>query len=179
LIANTNVKHELTGGEYANRRAQCEAAAKTLGVETLRDSSAEKLEAARERLDPVTYRRARHVIGEIDRTAQAAEALQAGRWDEVGRLMYASHDSLRDDYEVSCDELDLMVRLAQQLGASGGVIGSRMTGGGFGGCTVTLVKTGSAGKIAETLADRYQKETGISPTLFTSRPAQGARVLKQ
>jgi galactokinase len=109
----------------------------------------------------------------------AAEALQGDRWERVGRLMYASHDSLRDDYEVSCDELDLMVELAKELGAGGGVIGSRMTGGGFGGCTVTLVNTDSAAKIADTLHEKYQKRTGIEPSLFTSRPAQGARVLKK
>jgi galactokinase len=91
--------------------------------------------------------------------------------------MYASHESLRDDYEVSCQELDLLVALASEIGQDGGVIGSRMTGGGFGGCTVSLVNTDSAEKITQTIRDRYQKQTGIEPTLFTSRPAQGARVL--
>jgi galactokinase len=175
LIANSNVKHELTGGEYAQRRAQCEAAAKTLGVATLRDATVQQLESARDRLGDVNYRRARHVIGEIDRTVKAVQAISAGRWSEVGQLMYASHDSLRDDYEVSCEELDLLVALAQEIGPDGGMIGSRMTGGGFGGCTVSLVKTGSAAKIAQTLHDRYQKQTGIEPAVFTSRPAQGAR----
>jgi galactokinase len=177
LITNSNVKHELTGGEYAQRRAQCEAAAKTLGVTTLREASLPQLEAARERLGDVNFRRARHVVGEIERTLKAADAFSAGRWDEVGQLMYASHDSLRDDYEVSCSELDLLVVLAKELGQDGGVIGSRMTGGGFGGCTVSLVRAESAANIAQTIRDRYQKETGIEPTLFTTRPAQGARVL--
>jgi galactokinase len=174
LIANSNVKHELTGGEYAQRRAQCEAAARLLGVSTLRDATAEQLESSRSQLDDVSYRRARHVIGEIDRTLKAAEAIPSGRWSEVGRLMYSSHESLRDDYEVSCDELDLLVQLAQEIGSDGGVIGSRMTGGGFGGCTVSLVKSDRAAAIARTLQDRYQKQTGIEPSLFTSRPAQGA-----
>ncbi len=177
LITNSNVKHELTGGEYAQRRAQCEAAAKTLGVTTLREANMPQLEAARERLGDVNYRRARHVVGEIERTVKAADALCAHRWSEVGQLMYASHESLRDDYEVSCPELDLLVALAQEMGQDGGVIGSRMTGGGFGGCTVSLVRTESAANIAQTIRDRYQKETGIEPTLFTTRPAQGARVL--
>jgi galactokinase len=177
LIANSNVKHELTGGEYAQRRAQCEAAAKTLGVETLRDANRGQLDAAKDRLGDVNYRRARHVVGEIDRTVKAAAAISAARWDEVGRLMYASHDSLRDDYEVSCEELDLLVALAKEIGPAGGVIGSRMTGGGFGGCTVSLVKTESAAKVAATLHDHYQQQTGIMPALFTSRPAQGARRL--
>ena len=91
----------------------------------------------------------------------------------MGRLMYASHNSLRDDYEVSCDELDLLVKLAEEIGPAGGMIGSRMTGGGFGGCTVSLVKTSAANSIAETLHERYHKQTGIEPTIFTSRPAQG------
>ncbi len=139
LITNSNVKHELTGGEYAQRRVQCEAAAKTLGVTTLREANMPQLEAARERLGDVNFRRARHVVSEIERTVKAADAFSAGRWGEVGQLMYASHDSLRDDYEVSCPELDLLVVLAKELGPDGGVIGSRMTGGGFGGCTVSLV----------------------------------------
>jgi galactokinase len=177
LIANSNVKHELTGGEYAQRRAQCEAAAKLLGVTTLRDATAQQLESARTQLGDVNYRRARHVIGEIDRTVKAVAAIRAARWSDVGELMYASHDSLRDDYEVSCQELDLLVDIARQIGPQGGVIGSRMTGGGFGGCTVSLVKTDRAAAIADAIRDRYQKSTGIEPTIFTSRPAQGASVL--
>ena len=160
LIANSNVKHELTGGEYAKRRAQCEAAAKTLGVSTLREATAEQLEAARGRMPEVNYRRARHVIGEIDRTLKAAQAIPASRWSEVGELMYASHGSLRDDYEVSCEELDLLVHIAQELGPGGGVIGSRMTGGGFGGCTVSLVKTDSASDIAQTIRAQLPQTHG-------------------
>ncbi|HZZ26633.1 MAG TPA: galactokinase [Pirellulales bacterium] len=175
LIANSNVKHELTGGEYAQRRVQCEAAAKVLGVDTLRDATVAHLEAARDKLGNVNYRRARHVIGEIDRTEKAALAISAGRWNEVGQLMYASHNSLSDDYEVSCAELDLLVALAQEIGQDGAVIGSRMTGGGFGGCTVSLVKSSAAANVAQLLYDRYHKQTGIKPALFTSRPAQGAR----
>jgi galactokinase len=177
LITNSNVKHELTGGEYAKRRAQCEAAAKSLDVPTLRDATLEQLESARQRLDEVNYRRARHVITEIDRTANAAQAIRAGRWQEVGELMYASHASLRDDYEVSCPELDQLVEIAREIGSSGGVIGSRMTGGGFGGCTVTLVKATAAPAIIETIRSGYEKLSGIAPTLFTTRPAQGAQIL--
>ncbi len=175
LIVNSNVRHELTGGEYAKRRAECEIAAKALGVSTLRDASMPQLEAARGKLGEVIFRRARHVISEIERTVKAADAVRQGRWNQVGQLMYASHNSLRDDYEVSCDELDLLVRLAEELGESGGMIGSRMTGGGFGGCTVSLVKSSCAAKIAESIRDRYEQETGIEPVAFTSRPAQGAR----
>jgi galactokinase len=177
LVTNSNVKHELTGGEYAKRRAQCEAAAKALSAQTLRDACPEQLEFARQRMDDVNYRRARHVITEIDRTAKAADLIRSGRWHEVGQLMYDSHASLRDDYEVSCPELDHLVEIAQEIGEAGGVIGSRMTGGGFGGCTVTLVKTTAAAAIMEAIHSRYEQSTGITPTLFTTRPAQGAQVM--
>ena len=116
LIANTNVKHELTGGEYAKRRAQCEAGGQTLGVRSLRDADAEMLERARARMDDVVFRRARHVLSEIERTLHAAEGVRASNWPTVGQLMYASHASLRDDYEVSCAELDAVVEIAQGIG---------------------------------------------------------------
>ena len=132
LIINSNVKHELTGGEYAERRRQCEAAAKILQKSSLREATLEDLERNRANLDDVHFRRARHVISEIARTTQAADALAAGNWTEVGALMYGSHDSLRDDYEVSCVELDAPVEEAHRLGSEAGVIGSRMTGGALG-----------------------------------------------
>ncbi|HWX19491.1 MAG TPA: galactokinase [Candidatus Binatia bacterium] len=178
LITNTNVKHELTGGEYAKRRAQCEAAAKALGVASLRDANAAMLERARGKMEDVVYRRARHVIGEIERTLHAAEGVRASSWPTVGQLMYASHFSLRDDYEVSCAELDVVVEIAQSLGAKGGVFGCRMTGGGFGGCTVALVQADKVAAISERIASEYEKRTKIKPTLFVSRPAAGATVLK-
>jgi galactokinase len=178
LIINTNVKHELSGGEYAERRGQCESAARKLGVPSLRDAGLAQLESQRERLDPVEFRRARHAISEIARTAEAAAALKAGDWPRVGRLMYASHESLRDDYEVSCLELDLLVHLARERGPQGGVIGSRMTGGGFGGCTVSLVETAKVDAVAQEIAQSYRAQTGIEPSVLTSRPARGAHVLK-
>lgn len=178
LITNTNVKHELTGGEYAQRRAQCEEAAKALGVPSLRDADAKLLESAKGRLDPVVYRRARHVIGEIGRTVEAAREIRAAHWARVGELMYASHYSLRDDYEVSCPELDAVVEIAESIGSAGGVIGCRMTGGGFGGCTVALVKTDKVDAISETIARKYEAKTKIKPSLFVSRPAAGATVVK-
>jgi galactokinase len=178
LIANTNVKHELTGGEYAKRRAQCEQAARTLGVSSLREVDAEMLESARGRMDGVVYRRARHVISEIERTVHAAEGVRASNWPTVGQLMYASHASLRDDYEVSCPELDAVVEIAQSIGPKGGVIGCRMTGGGFGGCTVALVRADKVAPISERLALEYEQRTQIKPTLFLSRPAAGATVLR-
>ena len=177
LITNTNVKHELSGGEYAKRRAQCEEAAKILGVPSLRDASADALERARSGMDAVVYRRARHVIGEIERTVHAAEGVRASNWPTVGQLMYASHTSLRDDYEVSCAELDAVVEIAQKIGIKGGVYGCRMTGGGFGGCTVALVQADAVDAISKEIASQYERRTKIKPTLFVSRPAAGATVV--
>jgi galactokinase len=178
LITNTNVKHELTGGEYAQRRAQCETAARLLGVPSLREADAARLERARPKLDPVVYRRARHVISEIERTLHAAEGVRAGNWPTVGQLMYASHSSLRDDYEVSCAELDAVVEIAQAIGLKGGVFGCRMTGGGFGGCTVALVQADKVPAISQRLAAEYEQRTKLKPTIFVSRPAAGAMLLK-
>lgn len=178
LIVNTNVKHELTGGGYAQRRAQCEQAAQILGVPSLRDASEDLLQAARSRMDDVVFRRARHVIGEIQRTVQAAAEVRASNWPVVGQLMYASHASLRDDYEVSCAELDVVVDIGRAIGPAGGVMGCRMTGGGFGGCAVALVRADQVAAISQRLAAEYEQRTNIKPTLFVSRPAAGAMVLK-
>jgi galactokinase len=178
LVINSNVKHELTGSEYPERRSQCEQAAKLLGVTALRDVSSSQLEADQGKLEPLLYRRARHVVGEIERTLQAARALQAGEWPLVGELMYASHASLRDDYEVSCPELDVLVELAQEVGADGGVIGARMTGGGFGGCIVALVRSGREREIAERIGAEYLQRTGIETTAFVTKPARGAHIVE-
>ena len=126
---------------------------------------------------PLIYRRAHHVVTEIARTTEAAREMRAGHWSKLGQLMYASHDSLRDDFEVSCAELDLLVELANKLGERNGVFGSRMTGGGFGGCTVSLVETRAVDSICEQIGSAYRKQTGIEPTMFVSRPAGGARIL--
>jgi len=178
LIINTNVKHELTGGEYAKRRSQCEQAANILSLPSLRDASADMLVRARGRMEEVVFRRARHVIGEIERTPHAAEAVRASNWPTVGQLMYASHDSLRDDYEVSCPELDAVVDIAQAIGPKGGVIGCRMTGGGFGGCAVAMVNADAVTAISARMASEYERRTKIKPTLFISRPAAGATLLQ-
>jgi galactokinase len=178
LIINTNVKHELSGGDYAERRAQCESAARKLNVASLRDATLDTLETRCQELTDAEYPRARHAIGEIARTVEAAAAIRAGQWPQVGRLMYASHDSLRDDYEVSCRELDLLVDLARNIGAQAGIIGSRMTGGGFGGCTVSLVETAKVEQVARQLSKSYRAETGIEPSILTSRPSRGAHIIR-
>jgi len=178
LIINTNVKHELTGSEYPTRRKQCETAAKILGVPSLRDATPEALELAQGRMDEVVFRRARHIIGEIERTVHAAAGVRASNWPTVGQLMYASHASLRDDYEVSCPELDAVVEIAEAIGFKGGMIGCRMTGGGFGGCAVALVKSDAVAAISKKIAADYKRKTGIDATIFVSRPAAGATVIK-
>jgi galactokinase len=178
LIINTNVRHELASGQYSQRRAQCEAAAKALGVPALRDATMAMLRQAEDQLDPVVFRRARHVITEIERTLAAAKAIAESDWNTAGRLMYASHDSLRFDYEVSCPELDCVVDIARSIGSAGGVIGCRMTGGGFGGCAVSLVRTASVAAITERMAKEYLRRTQIEPALFLSRPTDGAHVVR-
>jgi galactokinase len=178
LIINTNVKHELSGGEYAERRAQCEEAARNLGVKSLRDVTVEQLEKAKSKMRDLVYRRARHVIGEISRTVRAAGSVRQSDWPAVGQLMYASHVALRDDYEVSCPELDAVVKIAEAIGEKGGVYGCRMTGGGFGGCCVALVKASSVDDITKKISTDYKARTGITATIFSSRPAAGATVIK-
>jgi galactokinase len=174
LIADTNVKHALVEGGYARRQLECRAAAAALGVAELRDATMPMLQARRRDMDEVVFRRARHVVTENQRVLDTAQALPAGEWERVAQSMHQSHESLRDDYQVSCPELDLMVALARRIGPGGGVLGSRMTGGGFGGCTVHLVAASRARSIAEQLARHYQSETGIPATIFLTRPADGA-----
>ncbi len=178
LVINTNVKHELGSGEYAKRRAECEEAARILGVKSLRDATADQLEKAKGKLSEVVYRRARHVIGEIERTVHAAEGIRNSNWPAVGNLMYASHYALRDDYEVSCKELDVVVDIAEEIGYKAGVYGCRMTGGGFGGCCVALVKASAVPEITKRITAEYKARTGIDSVIFASRPAAGATILK-
>jgi len=177
LIINTNVRHQLADGEYAARRAQCEQAARMLKVKALRDVTLEQLQRAAAKLDPVDFRRARHVITENERTLRAAERLQAGDWLALGELMYASHDSLRDDYEVSCQELDVVVETARSIGPQGGVFGCRMTGGGFGGCAVALVKASEDEHIRRLIMQGYEHATQNLASIFATRPAPGAHIL--
>ena len=179
LIVNSNVKHQLTGSEYPDRRRQCEKAANLLGVPMLRDATLPQLEATRNRFEQeadgdLCYRRARHIISENDRTTAMASALTKGDWASCGQLMGASHQSMKEDFEITCPEIDQLVEITQSVS---GVIGSRMTGGGFGGCTVSLIDVNQTAKIVETITSRYQSATGIEPVAFVSRPAQGTRVL--
>lgn len=174
LISNTMVHHELSDGGYALRRKHTEDALKTIGKESWRHVTMNDVEDHWEKLcDPVN-RRSRHVVSEIARTIDAANALKLGDFEKLGPLMYASHQSLRDDFEVSCRELDVLVESASNINRSGGVIGARMTGGGFGGSTVTLCESAKADDIACTLESEYYAKTGLSAEIFASRPSKGA-----
>lgn len=177
IIANTMVNHQLSDGGYAVRRRHTEEALATIGKPSWREVTLDDVTSRWDLLDDPVNRRARHVVGEIERTISAAAALSRNDFEALGSLMAASHDSLRDDFEVSCHELDLMVTIARSIGRSGGVIGARMTGGGFGGSTVTLCEAAKAQSIAATLAENYQKSTGITPQIFASRPANGAHLI--
>jgi len=167
VISNTNVHHDLAAGEYAKRRAQCEAAAAAIKVELLRDATFPMLEAARSKMDDIVYRRARHIITEIARTLDFANALTARDYNHCGQLMYASHASLRDDYEVSCPELDALVEIAR---GTPGVHGARMTGGGFGGCIVALVESTAVGNLIATI----DTKTANKATTFATTASAGA-----
>jgi galactokinase len=176
VISNTMVKHELASSEYNRRRADCEEAVRRLreflpGIRALRDVSAEQLEEYRGMLSEIAYKRALHVVGENARVLDSAEALRAGDIARFGMRMAESHRSLRDLYEVSCRELDLMVDLAHQ---QKGIYGARMTGGGFGGATINLVDARYAGEFKEKMAKSYQRETGLIPQIYICKPAEGA-----
>jgi galactokinase len=170
------VKHELASGEYNKRRADCEAGVKALqkhlpNITALRDVTIDKLERYKDELPERVYRRCRHVVTEDQRVMDSAAALKAGDLNRFGELMYASHNSLRDDYEVTCDELVLMVNLASKID---GVYGARMTGGGFGGCTVNLVKAEAAERFKQTIASEYEAKTGKRPAVYICSASDGA-----
>jgi galactokinase len=178
LIANTNVRHSLTDGAYAERMSACVEAARLLGVAELGRATSAMVAAAEGTLGPVLYRRARHVVTENARARAAADALTGAAWRDVGTLMYESHRSLRDDFDVSSPELDTLVQLAANIGEAGGVFGARMTGGGFGGCTVTLASSDRVAEIGDRLASGYQQRHGRPLSWFVSRPTRGAHVVE-
>jgi len=179
VIADTTVRRNLTSGEYNKRRAVCEEAVRYLQmdlpqIKSLRDVSADDFNRFAEKLPGEAAKRARHVVEEIERTKQAQALLEAGDVQLFGRLMNECHVSLRDLYEVSCAELDAMTRIAQSID---GCHGARLTGAGFGGCTVNLVERESANHFASSLAKKYEIETGLRPQVYISRPSKGAELL--
>lgn len=179
VVCNTMVKHDLASGAYNQRRDECEEGVRYFAkadstIRALRDVSPELLERIGPQLPPTIRKRCTHVIRENQRTLDAARALAVGNLARMGTLMRDSHDSLRDLYEVSCRELDAMVDAAEGLP---GFIGGRMTGGGFGGCTVNLVREENAIAFAEQITERYRAATGITPQIYPCRADNGAQEL--
>jgi galactokinase len=179
IICNTMVKHELGTSEYNSRREECEKAVRALaqvlpGIRALRDVTSAQLDEHRALLSDVIYKRARHVITENERVLQAADAFDSGGIEKLARLMADSHRSLREDYEVSCPELDQMVEIAAR---QRGIYGARMTGGGFGGCTINLVDIAHAQEFQQKVAAAYTSATGLHPDIYVCRASQGAEAL--
>jgi galactokinase len=179
VACHSGSPRRLEASAYNERRAQCEAAVAAIaalepGVTALRDVSPAMLDAVRDRLDPVAARRAQHVVDEDRRVMAAIAAFEAGDLDEVGRLFYASHASLRDLYEVSSPELDALVEIAR---ATPGVIGARLTGAGFGGCTINLVRRDAVPSLRASVMRDYPARTGLTPRVFEVEASAGARRL--
>jgi galactokinase len=177
VVCNSMVRHSVGGGEYGQRRREVEEAAAAIArlhpqVKQLRDASLAWLEEARETMSPEAFRRGRHVITDSGRVLEGVAALWAGDVARFGELMNQAHMSFRDDFEASCDECDLLAKLAQKLP---GCLGSRLTGGGFGGCTVSLVEAGAAEGFARTLEEQYKEATGVTAQVFVCEIADGAR----
>jgi galactokinase len=181
VICNTMVKHSHAGGEYGSRRAEVEEGTAILQrhrpeIRLLRDATVEDLSRWGHEMPPNVLKRCRHIITENARTVAAADALEANDLATLGRLMAEAHASYRDDFEASCREADIMVDLANKLE---GCVGARLTGGGFGGCTVNLVESAHAQQFAEKIAAAYEERTGIHPEIYQSRASAGAHILEQ
>jgi galactokinase len=180
VICNTMVRHELAASEYNARRAECEEGVRKLGeilpgIRALRDVTLAQLQEHRSRLNDQVFRRCRHIITENDRVCQAGAALQTGAVDELYHLMADSHRSLRDDYEVSCRELDIMVEIGSR---QRGIYGARMTGGGFGGCTINLVEAAESAEFQRRVSAEYQRATGLRPDIYVCEASQGAEAIE-
>ena len=176
VITNSKVKHSLVGSAYNDRRNECETALKDLqkvtDIQTLGDLTEEEFEAHKDAIqDPVCRVRAKHAVYENQRTIKAVKALKENNIEEFGRLMNASHISLRDDYEVSCEEIDILVNLAWQIP---GVLGSRITGGGFGGCTVSIVKNDAVDTFIDTIGKQYKEKVGHEAEFYVVEIGDGA-----
>jgi len=176
VICNTMVKHKLQGSEYNDRRSECEEAVRRLAkvlpaIRNLRDVTMQQLTQHRSQLSETLYKRCRHVVTENERVRKAADALESGDSGILSELMAESHRSLRDDYQVSCRELDIMVEIARR---QAGVHGARMTGGGFGGCTINLVDTAHSPEFQKNVSAEYHAATGLQPDVYICEASQGA-----
>ena len=170
VLVNSQVKHELVDSPYNKRRESCERVAKTLGVETLRDADMSMLEAAKDQISDEDYKRAMYVIGEKQRVLDVCEALEKGDYETVGQRMYETHHGLSKDYEVSCEELDFLNDVAKECG----VTGSRIMGGGFGGCTINLVKEDLYDSFVKTAKTKFNEKYGIEPIIIDVVISDGA-----
>lgn len=170
FIVHSGAKHALVDGEYAARRASCEEAAKALGVDALRDASPEKLDEARSSLDPTAYKRAHHIVHECRRVEQACEALRSGDSALAGKLMFESHESSRTMFENSCAELDTVVEIAH---SAPGCLGARLSGGGFGGATIQLVRRDQADAFETHTRPEFEKHFGKAPLILRTCAASG------
>jgi galactokinase len=175
VVMDTRTPRDLIHSAYNERRAECERAAEVLGVAAMRDAGSAELVRAAGKLDDTSFRRARHVITENERTLAAAEAMRAGDAGELGRLMNASHDSLRHDYEVTSDTLNAMVESARR---QPGCLGARMTGAGFGGCAIALVRAAAVEPFMAAVSGEYARRTGLTPDLFVAQPSAGASLVE-
>lgn len=172
MIVHSGVERGLVEGAYNDRRMECEAAARALGVTALRDASLGELIGASRQIAPLIVKRARHVISENARTLAAADALAGGELGTLGQLMAASHQSMRDDFEITVPAVDALVELLQQAIGSDG--GARMTGGGFGGAVVALLPAAQVDRVREAVMAGYQTPAGTSPLILVERPCAGA-----
>jgi galactokinase len=180
VICNTMVKHKIQSGDYNVRRAECEEAVRRLSealpeIRSLRDVSLEQLMQHRSLLSDTLYRRCRHIISENERVRKVAEIFESGKTEGLRELMAESHESMRDDYEISCRELDVMVEIA---GQQPGVYGARMTGGGFGGCTINLVDAEHAAEFQGQTSAEYRAATGLRPDIYICEASQGAELVQ-
>jgi galactokinase len=175
LIIDTQAHHALTDGGYAERRASCESVAAKLAVKSMRELTMEQLAASRVKLTETEYIRARHAVTEMKRVLDCVEALSAGDFVKVGRLINASHLSLRDDYTVSCPELDTAVDASLAAGA----LGSRMVGGGFGGSAIALIEAAKTTETIRAVEKAFADKKFKAPRFFTSLPSQGAVLLSR
>jgi len=175
IVLDTGTRRGLVDSAYNERRSQCEVAARFFGVKVLRDVTIDQFEAQADHLEPLIRKRARHVISENNRTLKAAEAMRQGDAVELGKLIKLSHQSLRDDFEVSNHELDFIVEYADR---QPGCYGARMTGAGFGGCAVALVQADAADPFSRQVVSEYQNETGIAAQIYKCVATNGAEIVK-
>lgn len=174
VLIDSRVKHELKDSPYNRRRESCERVAAALGMKTLRDATMEGLEAVKDRISDEDYHRARFVIGEKERVLAVCDALKRGDYETVGEMMYKTHEGLSGDYEVSCEELDFLNDIARKTG----VTGSRIMGGGFGGCTINLVKDELVDNFVKTARDEFEARYGHAPEVYDVVISDGARRLE-